>query len=322
MGKKRPSATSGHTLLDAIKLFLARYKKKSQETYGYNLKNLADFVGGDRPIARITEIHILEYQQHLYERLDNKAIATATYATYLKMCKVFFNWLVKSGQLETSPARLVKVPRTTSHIEKQKAMTDEELNRVLQWTQFKPRDHAIVLFLADTGCRAGGAAGLRVQDIDFDNLRAEVTEKGEKTRGVVFDVRCAAALKDWLRRRPTGAGEYVFSVTKEPLHPDIISNAVRRACKKVGVRSLGSHSLRHRLGHQLANAMVPPTLAADILGHEDADTTFKSYYPTSRAEAERVARRFSVKGEESSRPAGEQGQPRETPRLIVLKKGG
>jgi integrase len=316
--KGKRGAASGHTLQEAIALFLARYKKKSAETYGYNLKNFSNFTGADRPISGITEMHILEYQRDV----ESRPIKTATKATYLKMVKVFFNWLTKTKLINRSPAHLLKVPRTTSHIEKKKAMTDEELRKILDWAKWKPRDHAIILFLADTGCRAGGAAGLRIGDIDWQGLQAVVTEKGEKTRPVSFGPTCAAALHAWLKKRPPDAGEYVFSVTQVPVKAAIISNAVRRASVRAGCRSLGSHSLRHRMGHQLAYAMTPPSLAARIMGHERADTTFESYYPTSWEEADKVIRSFAVKDEDTSSTPASQEKPEPKPRLIVLKKGG
>ena len=302
------------TLQETITLFLAQYKKKSQETYGYNLKNFSNFIGPARMIEAITPLHILEYQQYV----EARPIALSTRATYFKMVKIFFNWLVRADLLEKSPARLLKIPRASAEVEKDKAMTDEELKRLLDWAKWRPRDFALILFLADTGCRAGGAAGLRVRDIDFDNLRALVTEKGEKTRPVSFESVCARALRTWLNKRPVKAGIYVFSAAAGPLQAASISQIVTRACQHVGVRALGSHSMRHRKGHQLAYGLVPPTLAAQALGHSNPQTTIDSYYPRGWDKTDEVMRSFAVKeGDVPGQPAAQ-----EKPSIFVLKKGG
>lgn len=323
--KKGKGAASGqyYSLQEAVALFLARYKKSSQETYGYNLKNFSDFMEGNPLIGDITPTHLLKYQEHVQGREEAGEIAEATRNTYLKMAKVFFNWLAKTALLDTSPARLLKIPRGSSAVEREKAMSHDELLRILEWAKWRPRDFALITFFADTGCRAGGAAGLRVQDIDFESMRAIVTEKGEKSRPVSFGSVCARALHVWLKKRPSGSGEYVFSFDGHAMLADSLSQAVRRACKVVGIRSLGSHAIRHLKGHEMAYGLVPPTLAAKAMGHS-VRTYWDSYSPTSQTEVDAVMRKFAIKeedvGRSSSPKSPDQNQSR--PRLTILKKGG
>jgi integrase len=287
--KSLKRAASSHSLQDAIELFLAQYKKSSQGTYSYNLGNFSDFIGDNPLIEDITPTHILKYQQYV----EGRNLADATRATCFKMLKVFFNWLVRMRLLDQSPARMLKTPHVSGAVEKEKAMTDEELRRLLEWAQWRPRDFALITFFADTGCRAGGAAGLRVQDIDFETMRALVTEKGDITWPVSFEAVCARALQAWLKKRPAGAGEYVFSMSAEPVQADSLSTAVRRACQKAGIRALGSHSIRHRKGHQMAYGLTPPSLAAQAMGHR-VKTYLEFYSPTSWSEVDAVMRKFRI----------------------------
>lgn len=64
------------------------------------------------------------------------------------------------------------------------------------------RDNALVLFLADTGCRVDGLVGLRLADLDLDACQALVIEKGDKARRVFFSEATRAALLAWLAIRP------------------------------------------------------------------------------------------------------------------------
>ena len=72
------------------------------------------------------------------------------------------------------------------------------------------RDRAILLCLADTGCRVGGLCGLSVEGVDLEQRLQTVTEKGNKTRQVPFTKSTAQALRDWLEVRPQDRGPAVF----------------------------------------------------------------------------------------------------------------
>lgn len=265
------------SLADAITLFLNEQIKTTAHSYKYILDNLTEFLGREKMIEAIQPQELVKYMQCIRARPTIKSPASVN--KYTKTIKTFLNWCIKMNYLDKSPADVLKYLRTDKFIRKDKAMTDEELEKVLDWVKWKPRDHALILFLADTGCRARGAAGLRVQDIEFDTLTAFVTEKFEKTRRVWYGEECAMALKKWLSSRSPEAGEYVFDRDGERLTNKQISTILRRACKFVGVRSLGSHSLRHRKGHQLADAKVSPGVAATALGHESVQILLEFYYP-------------------------------------------
>ena len=313
------AATSGLTLQEGIALFLARYKKTSQQTYGYNLGIFALFVGPDVHLKSITEMSILAYQKHV----EGRDLAKATQATYLKMVKVFFNWLASNRLLSESPARLLRVGETFSPVDKEKAMTDRELNLSLDMAKRNPRDLALILFLADTGGRVGGAAGLKWSHIDFEHRTAFVTEKGQEARPVSFGVVCARALQALKESLPETAGPYVFSSTDRPIRASSLSRIVRRICVRAGGRSLGGHSLRHRKGHQLAYALTPPTLAARVMGHSKPETTLSAYYPVTWTRVDEVMQDLAVKDRETElQSASTPTRKPEPPRLIVLKKGG
>jgi site-specific recombinase XerD len=72
------------------------------------------------------------------------------------------------------------------------------------------RDRAIILFLADTGCRVGGVCALHLGDVDLPRKLATLAEKGEKTRKVPFSAATAQTLQEWLEVRPTDKGDWFF----------------------------------------------------------------------------------------------------------------
>lgn len=269
-------------LINAVDLFLGDFQNPStKKSYYYCLIPMRDYIGPTKPITVITPAHLIEYGQTLY----TKDRAPATVNKHVKAIKHFFRWCVTLELLDKSPATVMHAPRRDLQVPKSKAMTDREFSQLLDYMRWKPRDHALLLFLGDTGCRAAGAANLRIQDIDLDNHTATVTEKFDKSRPVAFGADCAIAIRAWLIKRPKTAGDYIFSRRPTAMKPDNISLIIRRACQVVNIRSLGSHSLRHRKGHQMADAGIAASIAATALGHSDPAITLQHYYPRDWARA-------------------------------------
>ncbi len=111
----------------------------------------------------------------------------------------------------------------------------EDIQKIIAW---KPRDycgrrlHAIMLSLADTGCRIDELLCLKWTDVDFDNLLVTVTGKGNKQLKIPFSLELRKYLcqfKDEHRLVfPTRQG-------KKLGRRDVLRD-VKKLCKKLGVR--------------------------------------------------------------------------------------
>lgn len=262
-------------LQKAIDLFLGEYKPSTRKTYKSVLDPMAQFIGPGRELLEIRPEHLVEYMQ----RLKKITHSPATYNKHVKSIRTFFNWCLRLHLINDTPATPLKRQRRSKAVPKEKAMPEEVYLRLLQYAQFDERYHALALFLGDTGCRIGGAAGLRWMHIDFENLRAIVTEKGEKTRPVFFGGDCLAALRRWRATCTLREGDYVFSKHGGKIKAANLAQVFRRMCLNAGLGSYGPHSLRHRKGHQLADSKIAPSIAAQALGHENVMTTLEFYYP-------------------------------------------
>lgn len=84
-------------------------------------------------------------------------------------------------------------------------LTDDKLGALLDACASKRfaarRDTAIMHTLLDTGGRLSEAAGLRVDDVDFDLDVLHVMGKGRRGRAVPFGKRTGLALDRYLRAR-------------------------------------------------------------------------------------------------------------------------
>lgn len=272
----------------ALDLFLGRFdNKETKRAYKAILAPMCDYVGTARPCYLVKPQDV-----HLYYNEKAETIAPATRNKHVKAIKHFFSFLVDLDIITKSPAAMLHQKRLSQAIEKEKAVSEKEVELIKKVVFGHRRNMAIINFLADTGCRAGGVAGLRIETLDLDGNSAKVTEKGNKTRPVWFSAETTQMLRVWLvERPPMPDNPYVFPGDYDGhLKPETISTIIRRACAKAGIRSLGAHAFRHRKGHQLADARVAPSVASTALGHSDVDTTLRFYYPKDYGRAEAAIR--------------------------------
>jgi len=74
----------------------------------------------------------------------------------------------------------------------------------------------------------------------------------------------------------TKTGGYVFAKNdNEPLNQTTCLRRLKRLCKKVQLRNIGWHTLRHTFASHLAQRGVPIMAIKDLLGHADIKTTLR-----------------------------------------------
>lgn len=282
-------------LKEAIELFLGQYKKITRRTYYYSLNPMAQEIGPARLVTEITELDLIRYTNKLK---GNEDLSPATVRKHIKSIKTFFNWLIARELVEKSVAAGVKNVTYDPYISRDKAMAEDDLQKLLTYMdrnqQLHIRHRALVLFLADTGCRAGGAAGLRWADIDLTTGTAIVTEKGDKTRPAWFFELTTFALMDWRDSQERTQGEYVFSHRGGRITSASLQQLFRRLCQRAGIGSHGPHKMRHRKAHQMIDAGESVTDSAIAIGDEP-ETFMRHYAPRDFESARAAARRAALR---------------------------
>lgn len=141
------------------------------------------------------------------------------------------------------------------------------------------RNRAILAFLADTGVRVQGLVDLKLTDLHLHSLQAVITEKGGKTRIVVYTKYTRALLATWLQVRPSGS-EYVWTslITGAPLTTSGVEQLLRRMKKAAGITGrVNPHSFRHAFAREYLKAGGDAIRLAKLIGHSDVNTT-AAYY--------------------------------------------
>ncbi|RME70565.1 MAG: hypothetical protein D6784_16520 [Chloroflexi bacterium] len=290
------SQATGKRLSDVIlefDLFLASDASAgTRKLYRYTLNKLLDFLGD----VALESITIANLRRWLVV-IKNSGLSVYTVHRDVRQVKRFFRWLVEEGYLEESPAQRLNLPRLPRG-EPPKAISESDLEKMLHCAKSgSVRDYAILRFLAETGCRVGGLVSLRLADLDLNQQRALVREKGQKTRYVYFGVATVQAIEAWLNERPDGGVDRVFMGKRGPLTPSGVYRILERLACKAGVKRFNPHSFRHALARRLLQNGADLGTVSEILGHSNYETTHKFYARWSDEElSERHSRYGGVLG--------------------------
>lgn len=154
------------------------------------------------------------------------------------------------------------------------------------------RDYAVLVMLLRLGLRAGEAAALTLEDIDWRAGEIMVHGKGRRDERLPLPADAGQAIAAYLiRGRPATSHREVFVRLVAPVGPLTrggISFIVRRACRRAGVAECGAHRLRHTTACQMAEAGVPLTEIGQVLRHKSLAST-ANYARVSVTELRKLA---------------------------------
>ena len=165
----------------------------------------------------------------------------------------------------------------------EKAETDALLAAPDRRTAQGRRDHAMLLFLYNTGARASEAAGTPVSALSLAGpLSVRLLGKGRKSRVCPLWRGTAETLRSLLGKRLDGPGDApVFlnvrgqPITRYGIHT-LVKRTVRKAARVVpslATKRVSPHTLRHSTAMHLLRAGVDINTIRAWLGHVSLETT-------------------------------------------------
>ncbi|MEM1629895.1 MAG: tyrosine-type recombinase/integrase [Saccharolobus sp.] len=229
--------------------------------YSTAVKDFLNFIGKDP--RKVTAEDVNKWVISLLNRqgktkgdeMDKKRARNVTVRYYVIAVRRFLKWL----------GIPIKPPIPKIRKKEVKALTEEEINRVLEACK-RARDKLIIRLLLDTGLRANELLSIKIKDIDIDNnmIRVRNTKNGEE-RVVFFTDNTKQILKKYIRGK--NPDDKLFYITYDALY-----RKLKRLGEKVGI-DLRPHVLRHTFATlSLKRGMNLITLQK-LLGHKDIKTT-------------------------------------------------
>jgi integrase/recombinase XerD len=141
------------------------------------------------------------------------------------------------------------------------------------------RDHALLLFLYNTGARASEAAHVNVADLDLNAASVKICGKGGKQRfcplwSVTVSV-LATIIVGGEPSRPLFLNRCGRPITRFGIHTVIERNALKARARlpALAAKRVSPHSIRHTTATHLLRAGVEINTIRGWLGHVSVETT-------------------------------------------------
>ncbi|MGW3279972.1 tyrosine-type recombinase/integrase [Nocardia rhamnosiphila] len=241
-------------------------RPKTVEVYRVHIGYFADYLlAASLPTNApdITRDHIGAYIESLLQRTNRRTGAPLSpqYArSQYRSLQQFFKYLAAEEIIGADPFDKMSLPDAPDKLVPVPSL--ESLRTLLEecaGTDFESRrDNAIIRLFADTGCRCGEVANLRVDDLDFEEDTALVIGKGGRPRSSPFGDKTRIALRRYLRARaqhPFGSkSDRLWLGRQGPMTDHGVRQMLERRAKAAGIEHIHPHMLRHWFAHNwLAN---------------------------------------------------------------------
>jgi integrase/recombinase XerD len=269
---------------DALKLlflFLADRKRKT----------LADLALED-----IQADAVLAFLDHVESRRGNSAV---TRNCRLAAVRSFVQHLLRQDVTRAGQYMRILAIRNKRALRRTAVYLEPEEARAViaavdRRTRHSERDHALLLFLYNTGARVSEALALRACDLRLERPRqVRLLGKGRKERNCPLWPETASALRGLIR--PGKSEELLFRNSRgAPLTRDgvayLLHKYVRLAAQQLRSlqkRRITPHVMRHSCAVALLQAGVDISVIRDYLGHASVATT--SRYVSTNLQMKRDA---------------------------------
>lgn len=244
--------------------------------------------------ASLRDVTAHEVRTYLVS-LRRSEYSESTVSAHTRALHRFWSWAADEYRIH-NPMRTIKYPKMLQPTPRAAALGDVKL--MLEATgddAIGARDRAMIIFMLDTGARAGGVVGLKVEDVLLDDRLALVTEKGNKTRGVVYSTLTAAVLATWQDHRLPDVKPYFYSSrTLDHMTSSGLYQVMKRLARRAGVQGkFNPHALRHAFAREYIRNGGDLATLSKLMGHRDVSTTVNHYIIFSQAELKNAHNRFS-----------------------------
>lgn len=289
---------------------------KTRIGYGYDIRTFFRFLLSENPSfknAQMTDIclsdldqlqpvDIEEYLEYLkYYTYDGQVFTNDERGIKRKFASLrsFFLYYQKRDLLRHNPTVVVDMPKL--HDREIIRLDADEASDLLELVEHggdhlsgmkkvyyeknKQRNIAIFTLFLGTGIRVSECVGLDIEDVDFKNNRIRIIRKGGKEEYVYFGEEVANALKSYITEervhvKPREGHEHAlfYSIQKRRISVQAIENLVNEYTSQItSFKHITPHKLRSTYGTALYQQTGDIYLVAEVLGHNDVNTTRKHY---------------------------------------------
>ena len=282
-----------------IELKKASVRLGTIETYTSYYNNSIKPEIGDMRLVDVKPMHC----QKILSKMDEKGYHQGTIKHVRIILYGMFEDAKENDVIVSNPIKRslkIEVGKTAKVKE---ALTIEEQTKLFNNLAGHKYEYQYTLAL-QTGLRVGELVGLRWEDVDFDNRTIKVSRtakyvyatnewrmgppKSNSGKRVIplTDVAIDVLKKQKEKNRnlepfPMKYKDSVFIDENGLIKYGSYDNALSYFCRKIGIKHITMHNLRHTFATRCISAGMKPKTLQTILGHASIDVTMDLYVHTS-----------------------------------------
>ncbi len=289
---------------------------KTRIGYGYDIRTFFRFLITQNPcyknmdikeiklqdLDQLEPVDIEEYLEYLkfytYEGQEYTNDERGIHRKFASL-RSFYAYYQKRRLLKNNPTVVVDMPKL--HSREIIRLDADEVNELLDlvenggekltgmkkvyYEKNKLRNIAIFTLFLGTGIRVSECVGLDVEDVDFRNDRIRIIRKGGKEEYIYFGQEVADALLNYIEEArsqiiPAQGHEHAlfYSIQRRRISVQAVENLVKDFTSQITTfKHITPHKLRSTYGTSLYKETGDIYLVAEVLGHNDVNTTRKHY---------------------------------------------
>ena len=233
-----------------------------------------------------------------FNTLEKQEVSTSTRKTLLYIIKASILRGHSKNEMPLLDLSEIKFKSEKKEIEILSKLEQSKLESHILSTKLNIRKLCILLTLY-TGLRIGEVCGLKWENIDFENQslyvkrtiqrvkcndgikKTKLIESTPKSKSSIRKVPIPAFIVDLLKKYYTNDEDFILSGSTKLYDPRLLENSFSRLIKKVGLKKIKYHALRHTFATRSIEAGVDIKTLSELLGHSSVDITLKIYVHTS-----------------------------------------
>ena len=252
---------------------------------------------------------------HVRSMSSERGYNASTISRHLATIKVFYRWLLATGQIDDNPADHLDQPTKWKRLPG--VLTPSQVRKLLEAPQppekasdaapLWMRDRAILELMYASGLRANEVGNIGLIDVMEKLGVVRVLGKGDKQRLVPMGKPAQRALDRYLQEcRPMlinaeraaerrDRGKLFLSRTGKPIERVRVWQIVKHWAKQAGLPKTYPHMLRHSFATHLLAGGADLRIVQELLGHSDITTT-QIYTHVDRSSLHRTVRNLHPRG--------------------------
>jgi site-specific recombinase XerD len=226
------------------------------------------------------------------EDLQVRKLSPTAQRLYITVLRVFFEWCLEEGWVDTNPSRQIRRPESRSTMLKipPYPLFQKLLESIPDGRTLDVRDRTILLMLYNAGLRVSELCSLRLDSVDLATGDFLVLGKGALVRQALVSGDALQSLRQWvLHHRPRidqGRSPALFlSLWGSPLRQADIQTMMKQRCAEASISDrylypsgarrgiLTPHSLRHLHASRMLELSVSLPVIQTSLGHRSLSST-------------------------------------------------